>query len=485
MSETYLNFINGQWVESSCGETFPSLNPTNTAETVGVFQKSVPEDVEQAAAAAAAALPAWRDTPAPARGQLLLKAANILERRLPEIARSMCEEVGKAANEAKGETLRGVHLFQFYSGETWRITGETFPSLSPARFLYTLRVPLGVVAAITPWNFPVAIPIWKIAPAIAYGNTVVFKPAGYSSLCGVLLMQVFEEAGFPPGVVNMVAGSGEVLGEPLVNNPAVRGVSFTGSCEVGRKIAMWGAQRGIKVELEMGGKNPVVVLPDADMNKAAEIVTQGAMGYAGQKCTATSRVLVHRDVLSRFTEALVEKVKALKLGDPLDEKTNVGPMISESQMENALNYVKIGVEEGAALLVGGERLTGDEFDGGYFMAPTVFAQMEPEMRIAQEEIFGPVVGIISVASLEEAIEVANSTKYGLSAAICTENADSILEFVRKIDAGMAHINNPTSGAEPHVPFGGFKGSTSGYRDMGRTAIEFYTQYKTVYFDGGR
>lgn len=485
MPETYCNYINGQWVESACGETFPSVNPTDTAQTVGVFQKSVPEDVEQAAAAASAALPAWRETPAPARGQLLLKAANILETRLPEIARSMCREVGKAANEAKGETLRGVHLFQFYSGETWRITGETFPSLSSGRFLYTLRVPLGVVAAITPWNFPVAIPIWKIAPALAYGNTVVFKPAGYSSLCGVLLMQVFEEAGFPPGVVNMVTGSGEVLGESLVNHPAVRGVSFTGSCQVGRQIAMWGAERGIKVELEMGGKNAVVVLADADIDKAAGIVAQGAMGYAGQKCTATSRALVHRDVLNPFTEALVEKVRGLKLGDPLDENTNVGPMVSESQMQNALDYVQIGVGEGAKLLLGGDRLTGGAFDRGHFMAPAVFAEVQPEMRIAQEEIFGPVVAIIPIASLEEAIEVANATAYGLSASICTEDASSILEFVRKIDVGMAHINNPTSGAEPHVPFGGFKGSTSGYRDMGRTAIEFYTQYKTVYFDGSQ
>lgn len=483
MAETYLNYINGQWVQSPTGETYPSLNPANSSDVVGFFQKSGPEDVGKAVDAAAAALPAWKETPAPKRGRLLLNAAGILEARLEEICRQFCREEGKAIREARGEVLRGVDLFQFYSGETWRITGETYPSQNIERLLYTLHVPLGVVAAITPWNFPLAIPIWKIAPALAYGNTVVFKPAADTPLCGVLLMQVLEEAGFPAGVVNMVTGSGGVLGEPLIKNPVVRGVSFTGSCDVGRRIALWGAERGIKVQLEMGGKNAAIVLPDADIAKAASTVAEGAMWSAGQKCTATSLALVHRDALGPFTDALIEKVRGIKVGDPLDESTDIGPMVSESQLESVLGYVRVGLEEGAELLTGGRRLTGDGYDAGCFMAPTVFAGVKPTMRIAQEEIFGPVLGIIPVDSVEDAIEIANNSVYGLSASICTKNTASALDFVRRIDVGLIHINNPTSGAEPHVPFGGFKDSTSGYRDMGRAAMEFFTQYKTVYFDG--
>ena len=483
MPETYCNYINGKWVASLSGETVSSTNPANSAEIMGLFQKSSREDVDSAVVAASAALPAWRETPAPERGQFLLKAANILERRLSEIAEVLCREEGKTFKESKGETLRGVHLLQFYSGETWRITGETFPSLNANRLLYTLRVPLGVVAAITPWNFPIAIPVWKIAPALAYGNTVVFKPAGYSPLCGVMLMQVFEEAGLPAGVLNLVTGSGAVLGEPLVKNPAIRGVSFTGSCAVGRKIAVWGAEQGIKVQLEMGGKNAVIVLADADIDKAAEIVVQGSMLSAGQKCTSTSRALVHRDVRASFTETVVKKVNALRVGDPMDENTAVGPMVSETQLENVLEYVNVGREEGAELLCGGHRLAGADLDNGYFMAPTVFGKVTPQMRIAQEEIFGPLVAIISVDSFEEAIAVANASRYGLSASICTRDIGSVLEYVRRIEVGLVHVNNQTAGAEPHVPFGGFKDSTSGYRDMGRTAIEFYTRYKTVYLDG--
>ena len=482
MSRTYSDYIGGQWVKSVSGRTFERFMPANRQQSVGSFQDSVPEDVQHAVEAASNALTAWRGTPAPQRGQILLRAAGILEKRLDDITKKFSQEEGKVYGEAQGEILRAVHLLQFYAGETWRITGETYPSLNPGRLLYTLRAPLGVVAVITPWNFPIGIPIWKIAPAVAYGNTVVFKPAGYTSLCGVIIMEIFEEAGFPSGVINMVTGSGRLLGEALVKNPAVRGVSFTGSSEVGRQIACWGSESNIKVQLEMGGKNTLTVLPDANLDHAATLVVQGAMWSAGQKCTATSLAIVHRDILDDFTKLLLEKVEALRVGDPLDTTTEVGPLVSESQLENVLGYVKIGCEEGAKLLIGGSRLSGTAYDRGFYMAPTVFGDLQPNMRIAQEEIFGPVVGIIPVDSFEEAVKVANGTKYGLSGAICTGDLPRILEYIENIDVGLVHINNSTAGAEPHVPFGGFKESTSGYRDMGRTAIDFFTQYKTVYFD---
>ncbi len=482
MSHTYSNYIDGEWVKTVSGKTFDSFMPANCRESVGSFQHSVPEDVCGAAKAASDAFLAWKETPAPQRGRILLKTAAILDERSDDIAKKFSQELGKAYSEAKGETLRAVQLLQFYASETWRITGRTYPSLNPGRLLYTLRVPLGVVGIITPWNFPIAIPIWKIAPALAYGNTVVFKPAGYTSLCGAMIMQIFEEAGLPPGVMNMITGSGQLLGEPLVKHPAVRGVSFTGSTEVGRQIACWGAEKGIKVQLEMGGKNATIVLGDANLDQASTFVAQGAMFSAGQKCTATSLALVHKDILQDFTALLLQKVQAIHLGDPLDPATEVGPMVSESQLENVLNYVRIGCEEGAKLLTGGSRLTGTAYDQGFFMAPTVFSDVTPQMRIAQEEIFGPLVGIIPIDSVDQAVEIANGTKYGLSCSICTGDITAILQYIQKIDAGLIHINNPTTGAEPHVPFGGFKESTSGYRDMGRTAIDFFTQYKTVYFD---
>jgi aldehyde dehydrogenase (NAD+) len=418
----------------------------------------------------------------PKRAEILLKAAQLFEARLDEVAEALTLEEGKTLAESKGEAARGVSLLRYFSGEALQPIGEVYPSASATTFLYAERVPLGPVALITPWNFPIAIPTWKIAPALAFGNTVVLKPADLTPLTAWHLVDVLEKAGLPPGVLNLVVGRGSRVGQALVADPRIKAISFTGSNDVGTRLGVQAVQRGAKFQLEMGGKNPVVVLRDADIAKAVELTIAGAMLSTGQKCTATSRVVVEKDVLDGFRDALVARAASLKVGDGMKGETYMGPLVSADAEKTVLGYIEAGKAEGARLATGGSKLRGDEYDRGYFVAPTVFDRVGPDMRIAQEEIFGPVVGIIEAKDFDEAVRIANHTRFGLSASIVTRDLDRAMRFVREIEAGIVHVNSQTAGAEPQVPFGGFKGSSSGSREQGKAAREFFTQIKTVYMD---
>ncbi len=480
--QTYGNYIGGEWRPAKSGRTFENRNPANTDDLVGYFAASSKEDVDDAIAAAAAAAESWRNTSAIQRANILYKASEILAARANEIGRELTREEGKTLKEGIGETNRAVQILRYFAGEAQQPSGEHYPSANPLTMLYTVREPLGVVAAITPWNFPIAIPAWKIAPALAFGNTVVLKPASFAPLCSVRLVEILAEAGLPPGVLNLVTGSAGEVGDPLVRDDRVVGISFTGSDTVGRQLSKIAAERGAKIQLEMGGKNPAVVMADADMEHALQHVVSGAMWSAGQKCTATSRAIVDRRIAAEFTERLAERIRSLKVGDPLAPETQVGPVISEDAVERLVTEVERAKQEGAALLAGGVRLAENGFAKGHFIAPTLLGQVDPHSRLAQEELFGPVLGVIPVDTLEEAIAIANSVRYGLSASIFTRDLGKALAFVRGIQAGVVHVNSETPGAEPQVPFGGMKGSSSYSREQGKAAREFFTQTKTVYID---
>lgn len=482
MTETFLNYIGGEWVAALSGETYADVNPADTDDIVGYFQSSGVEDVRAAIAAAEEARATWRAMPAPKRGEFLARAARIIERDLDRIAEGLTREEGKTLVEAMGETSRAVQIFDYFAGEGRRLCGETTPSEFGRTLLYTVKEPLGVVGLITPWNFPVAIPAWKMAPALVSGNTVVIKPASAAPYTTYNIVKALEEAGLPAGVLNLVTGSGSVVGDELAANPAVKGISFTGSDTVGCNLYGRVTGRGGKAQCEMGGKNPVIVLEDADLDKAVNISINGAMWSTGQKCTATSRAIVHQDVVEEFTRRVLEGVAAIRLGNGLSEETQVGPCIDENQLGTVLEYIEIGKQEGATLLAGGGRPELPQCAGGYFVEPTVFGDVRPDMRIAQEEIFGPVLAIIPVADFEEAMQVANNVRFGLSASICTQNISRAMEFVDRIEAGLVHVNSPTVGAEVQVPFGGMKDSSTGTREQGRVAVDFYTELKTVYLE---
>mgnify|MGYP001952858716 CR=1 FL=1 len=476
--ETYLNFINGEWVPTETGKTLRSINPANRDEVVGLIQDSNRNDLNRAVAAAKAAFKEWKNTPSAKRGEILYRAADILEDRLEEIAETMTREMGKTFVEAKGETLRGVNLLRYYAGEGLRKVGDVIPASDGKSLMFTTRVPLGVVGVITPWNFPVAIPIWKIAPALVYGNTVVLKPASETGVTAAKVVKVLEDAGLPKGVLNLVFGSGSVIGQGLAEHPDVNGVTFTGSNEVGKKVAKAALEHGAKYQLEMGGKNPVIVCEDANLDLAVELTLSGAFKSTGQKCTATSRAIIHSSVIKEFTELIVKRTKEITIGDGMKD-VYMGPQVSESQMQTVLDYIEKGKQEGARLLVGGGRPEGEEYKNGFFVLPTVFDQVTPEMTIAKEEIFGPVLAIIEADSLEQALEIANDVEYGLSASIFTENIGNALAFIREIEAGMIRINGETAGVELQAPFGGMKQSSSYSREQGTAAIEFYTQIQTI------
>jgi acyl-CoA reductase-like NAD-dependent aldehyde dehydrogenase len=482
MEREYLNLIGGKWAPATGGATNPDRNPARSGEVVGVFPSAGREDATRAAEAAAQAFPGWARTPMPKRSEILLKAAALLEQRLDEVAEGLTREEGKTLAESKGETARGVSLLRYYAGEALQPTGDVYGSMTPGTFLFAERVPLGPVALITPWNFPVAIPTWKVAPALAFGNTVVLKPAELTPLTAWHLADVLDKAGLPPGVLNLVVGRGSQVGQALVESPHIKAISFTGSNGVGAKLAAQCAERGIKFQLEMGGKNPVIVLSDADLDKAVDLTIAGAMLSTGQKCTATSRVIVHRDVIGGFRDRLTAKTAALKVGDGMKADTYMGPLVSADAEKSVLEYIEIGKSEGARLLTGGKKLTGGDYDQGYFVAPTVFDGVRSDMRIAQEEIFGPVVAVMEAKDYDEAIRMANDTRFGLSASVVTRDLGLALRFIREIDAGIVHVNSQTAGAEPQVPFGGFKGSSSGSREQGKAARDFFTQLKTVYLD---
>ncbi|HWL12699.1 MAG TPA: alpha-ketoglutaric semialdehyde dehydrogenase GucD [Ureibacillus sp.] len=483
IEKTYKNFINNEWVESLSQETIKSINPANKEEVVGYVQNSTTEDLEKAVQAADQAKKEWRKLGQAARGQLLFKAANIIEERLDDIAETMTREMGKTLPEAKGETARGIAILRYYAGEGMRKDGDVIPSSDKDALMFTKRTPLGVVGVITPWNFPVAIPIWKMAPALVYGNTVVFKPATESAVTAAKVVACFAEAGFPAGVLNFVTGSGSVIGQSLIDHPLLNAITFTGSEGVGAAVAKSAAERGIKFQLEMGGKNPVIVAKDADIDAAVEAVISGGFRSTGQKCTASSRVIVEADVYDTFKEKLVQETKKITVGNGLSEGIWMGPCASESQFNTVLHYIQKGIEEGATLIQGGEKLTGEEFDKGFYVTPAIFDEVTSDMAIAQEEIFGPVMALIKAQDLEEAIQIANDTKFGLSASIFTTKIGSLLEFIDEIDAGLVRVNAESAGVELQAPFGGMKASSTGSREQGEAAKEFYTAIKTVFIKG--
>lgn len=480
MPETYGNFIAGEWVSSSSGKVFDSLNPANTDEVVARYQSSTAEDVKNAFEVAQKAQSAWAAMPAPNRGILLMKAAEILEKRAESVAADMTREEGKTLPEAKGEVGRAVNIFRYFGGEGARLTGETVPSERDGVFAYTFRKPLGVVSLLTPWNFPIAIPAWKIAPALITGNSVVVKPASVAPLCTIRLIEALHEAGLPKGVINLVTGSGSAIGDELIGNPAVKAVSFTGSCEVGNGIQRKTVQRGIKTQLEMGGKNPTIVLRDAGLNMAADVVVNGAFFSTGQKCTATSRAIIEEAIFEDFVKLLVEKTRKLRVGNGMEKGVDIGPCVDEGQMKTVLRYIDVGKKEGGKILCGGNRLTGTGYDKGYFVEPTIFSEVTPEMTIAQEEIFGPVLAVLPVKDFDAAIQMANNVKFGLSASLLTNQVNKVFSYINRIEAGLIIVNLPSAGVEYQLPFGGTKASSTGHREQGSVAIDFYSELRTVY-----
>jgi aldehyde dehydrogenase (NAD+) len=478
----YRNFIGGQWIESASGKTVENLNPANTDDVLGQFRQATREEARSAVEAASAAFREWRRTPAPTRGRIVARAARLMEEDKENLAQLLTREEGKTIAESRGELQRSINVAEFCAGEARRISGETIQSELPMNFAYTIKQPLGVVAVVTPWNFPVAIPVWKIAPALVAGNAVVFKPASLTPATAVRITEIFEEAGIPKGVLNLILGSGSEAGDEIINHPAVKAVSFTGSNDVGIRLYEQVSRRGAKVQCEMGGKNPVVVLEDADLDLAVESTAQGAFGSSGQRCTATSRAVVVNDVADEFVRRITERAQNMRLGPGNDPATEMGPSVDEGQFKTVLEYIGIGREDGAELKCGGERATGDGFDKGYFVRPAVFDRVTTDMRIAREEIFGPVLSVLRVRDFDEAMMVANDSEYGLASSIFTNDAARIFRFVDEIETGMTHINSPTTGGEAHIPFGGIKSTGIGDREQGSTALDFYTDLKVVYVD---
>ena len=478
----YKNFIGGDWVESISGRRYPVFNPARKTESVGEFQTSTAEDATVAVEAARAALPGWANTPAPGRASVLFRALEIMGRRADEIARTITTEEGKPIGDANGEVKRAMNIIEYAAGEGRRMFGYTTPSELPNTVAYTIKRPLGVVGVITPWNFPIAIPAWKIAPALICGNALVFKPASSTPLSAVMLVEVFEEAGLPPGVLNLVTGPGAQVGNALVENTGVNGISFTGSTEIGTELYAKSAQRLKKVQAEMGGKNAVILLADADMDKALGGIVQGAFGSTGQRCTATSRVIVEEGVYDQFMEGLIDRTSKLKIGDGIDPAMDVAPLSSQSQYDKVLEYIGVGTEEGAHLAYGGHGLTEGKYSEGFYVEPTVFTDVSPDMRIAREEIFGPVLTVFKARNLEDAIQISNSVEFGLSSSVYTKDLTRAFEYINTVETGMVHVNAPTLGGEVHLPFGGLKASGVGQREQGTEAFDFFTETITVYID---
>lgn len=479
--QTFQNYINGEWVPAKSGKTFNNINPADPSDVIGTFPASSAEDIEAAVASAKANFDKWRLTPAPRRAEILFKAGQLLVERKEDLSRVMTREMGKVLAETRGDVQEVIDMVFYAAGEGRRLFGQTTPSELQNKHCMTVREPVGVVGLITPWNFPMAIPSWKVAPALVCGNTAVLKPASDTPLSSLLFAQILEEAGLPKGVLNVVFGSGREVGEPLMTHKDVKLISFTGSTDVGRRVNEACAPSFKHVSLEMGGKNCCIIMPDANLELAVDGVVWGAFGTSGQRCTATSRVIVHRDVHAKVRELILEKVKTLKLGYGLDESVQIGPVVNEAAMNGILEYIRIGQEEDKAdLLIGGQRdaAAGD----GWFVQPTLFDNVTPDMRIAQEEIFGPVTALIPVNSLDEAIDVANGVDFGLSSAVYTKNVNDAMRAARDLEAGLTYINAPTIGAEVHLPFGGLKGTGNGHRDAGQTCLDTFTEWKSVMID---
>ncbi len=476
--EIFANYINGQWVNSHA--TFEDRNPANTDEVVGVFAKAAAKDVDDAANAAAAALPAWSSMSGPARGAILFKAADILDQRFEQVAADMTREEGKTLPEAKGEVRRSINILRYFGGEGARLPGMLVPSERDRVHMFALRKPIGVVGLITPWNFPSAIPAWKLAPALICGNTVVLKPASAAPLSAWRIVEAQHQAGIPKGVVNFVAGSGGELGNALVNAAPLKAVSFTGSCEIGNWLHGEASRRRLRIQLEMGGKNPTIVLADADFNSAVENVVNAAFFSTGQKCTATSRAIVEDAIYDEFVSAVVERTRKLKVGDGMQPGIEIGPCVDQGQMDTVLKYLEIGRKQNGQPLCGGRRLTDGAFAKGYFVEPTVFADVREDHTIAREEIFGPVLAIMRAKNFDDAMRIANCIPFGLSSSIQTTNLTRAFEYIYRAEAGLLTVNLPSAGVEYQLPFGGTKDSSFGPKEQGPAALEFYSDYKTVY-----
>ncbi len=477
------SFIDGGLVEERREGLVKDVNPSDTRDTLCLVQPGSREDVKYALEAAEGSFQEWGCVPAPRRGEILLKTAQILESEKDELATILAREMGKNIKDARAEVNRSISIFTFYGVLASRIRGESLPSRRDRTHVFVMRYPIGVVAIITPWNFPIAIPSWKIAPALACGNTVVFKPSSYTPLIGYKLVEALHKAGLPRGVLNFVVGSGSTVGDELVSNKVIKAVSFTGSNEVGTSIRKKVSQleQNVRIQLEMGGKNPLIIMDDADLDKAVEYAAVGSYKEAGQSCTATGRIIVHEKIVDRFVPRFVERAKKVRVGNALREDCDIGPVVSEKEMEKILGFIESGISEGAKLLYGGRRLTDGDYSHGYFIQPTILTDVKPDMRIAQEEIFGPVAPIITVSSFEEALEIANNSRYGLSAALLTRNVSRIFEFIDRVEAGVIKINHSTRTVELQAPFGGVKGSSSEtIKEMSETVIDFYTKTKSVY-----
>jgi len=480
--KVFKNFINGEWVESRTGRTFENRNPANKTEVVGLFQASDQRDVNDAVDSANEAFKSWRLMPAPRRGEILFRAAQALVTHKEELAHDMTREMGKVIKETRGDVQEAIDMGFYMAGEGRRLHGQTTPAEMPNKFAMSVRMPLGVCAMITPWNFPMAIPSWKIFPALICGNTVIIKPATDTPLSVYHFVRILNEAGLPRGVLSMVTGSGGAVGNPLMTHKDVRMVSFTGSTEVGRAVSNACAPQFKHCNLEMGGKNIVMVMEDADLDLAVDGCLWGGFGTAGQRCTATSRVAVDKRVYKEFVERYVERARNLKVGDGLDPEMEMGPLVNKAQVENVDSYVQIGKGEGAKLACGGHALTEGSYHCGYFYAPTIFTDVDPKMRIAQEEIFGPVVSVIPVDGLDEAIEVGNNVAYGLSSALYTQDINKAFRAMRDMYTGIFYVNAPTIGAEIHLPFGGTKETGNGHREAGTAALDTFSEWKSVYID---
>ena len=472
-------YIGGQWRQG--GPTFETRNPA-TGEVVGRYTRGTAADVNAAVQAAARAFKSWRLHPAPRRGEILYRAGQLLAERKEQLAREMTQEMGKVLTEARGDVQEGIDMAYYMAGEGRRMFGQLVPAELPNKWAMAVRKPLGVCGMITPWNFPMAIPTWKIMPALVAGNTVVFKPATYTPLLAVRLVEIFEEAGLPPGVLNLVLGGGDEVGDAILRHPDVALVSFTGSTETGDRIALEAAKTRKRLSLELGGKNAIIVMDDADLDLALDGIVWSAFGTSGQRCTAASRIVAHRAVAQELTDRLADRVSRLRLGDGLDEATDIGPLISRSQLERVHSYIDVGQQEGAELVVGGGIATGDGLANGHFHEPTIFANARPQMRISQEEIFGPVTTIIPVDSFEEAIDVANGVQYGLSAAIFTADVNRAFRAMQDIYTGILYVNAGTTGAEIQLPFGGTKATGNGHREAGQAALDVVTEWQSIYVD---
>ncbi len=476
--QTFGNYINGEWVNS--GDTFENRNPANTDEIVGLHVKGSAADLEAAANAAAEAFPKWAALPAPARANYLFKAAEILDSRFDAVAADMTREEGKTFPEAKGEVRRTINILKYFAGEGSRMGGHLVPSERDRVHMFAIRKPIGVVGLITPWNFPSAIPAWKLAPALICGNTVVMKPASAAPLSAWRIIEALHEAGIPKGVVNFITGSGGALGKALIEAKPMKAISFTGSETIGKWIHTEASKRMLRIQLEMGGKNPTIVLKDCDFNAAVENVANASFFSTGQKCTATSRAIVEDEIYDKFVDALVERTKKLKVGNGMEAGIDIGPAVDEAALQTILDYIEIGKKEAGAPLVGGNRLTGGAYDKGYYVEPTIFGNVTQDMRIAQEEVFGPVLVVMRASNFEDAMKIANASQFGLSASVQTTNVSRVFDFVYGMEAGLLTVNLPSAGVEYQLPFGGTKDSSFGPKEQGPAAFDFYSDYKTIY-----